>query len=175
MKYTGLIVLLVVLIGGASLFGWFIGVKRQGIALGTQFEAQAQVVENQHDNMWKTLKEQFNIKDEYQETFISGLEAVASGRTGGSLFKSSTESQAQLGLSEDMYKELMRAVEGKRNELKRTQDKWVDVYRELDRFHKDPIYSIVVGPNPYDEPLLITSTNTKNAVETGVDDGLSFN
>jgi len=174
MKYKGLIITTIIAITLFSAFGWFIGVKRQAITLGTQFEAQGKVVENQHDNMWKTLKEQFNIKDEYQETFIEGVQALASGRTGGSLFKSSNESNAQLGLSDEMYKELMRAVESKRNELKRTQDKWVDVYRELDRFHQDPIYSMIVGRNPYDEPLLITSTRTKSAVGTGVDDELSF-
>lgn len=170
-----LLATLLILIGvGASVFFWVVGVKRQEIALSNKYEAKAQDVRLTHDNMWKTLKEQFGIQEQYKETFLSGLAAVAEGRKGGSLFKMSTESSSQLGLSEKVFQDMMHSIDGKRAELMREQKVWVDVWKEHKTLCEDPIKGFVVGDKILPEPKIIVSTRTQNAAETGIDDETLF-
>lgn len=58
--------------------------------------------------------------------------------------------------------------------LKREQDTLVDMYRQHKTYCQLFPNSLFVGNRILTEPTMITSTRTKQAVETGVDDDISM-
>jgi hypothetical protein len=165
-------ILVVTLIGCVL---WMVGIFNTEIGLRNRFDAQKKKIETSHDKMWKTISQQYQIKGDYEKTFKDGLFALASGRAGGALFKSNTESNTQLGLSSEMFTKVMNTVEGLRGELQREQNTWVDVWREHKTFCQRIPNNIFVGGRIQPEPVMITSTRTKEAMTTGVDDDVELN
>ena len=154
---------------------WYFGVVNGEISLRNRFEAQESKIETSHDNMWKTIKQKYKIQGNYEDTFKEGLLAVASGRSGGSLFKSSTEASTQLGLSTELYKDMMSTIEGKRAQFMRSQNTLVDIWRQHKTHCETAPNSMVLGRSyVMDKPDMITSTTTKKAVAEGVDDDISL-
>ncbi len=153
---------------------WFFSIFNGEVILRNTFLAKKKAVETSHDTMWKTISQKYNISEDYKETFIEGLKAVASGREGGSLFKMNTESSAQLGLSTDIFMAMMATIEGQRAMLKREQDSLVDVWREHKTFCERMPNSFLLSGKILPEPVMITSSRTAIAVETGKDDDVSL-
>src|SRR5262249_20085793 len=90
-------------------------------SLRVQFDNESRANQADFDNMWKTIQQKYQIKGDYEKTFKEGLHEIAMGRTGGGLFKSIQESSAGTGISNDIYKEMMATIEGKRNQFESHQ------------------------------------------------------
>jgi hypothetical protein len=166
---VGVIVVLVL-----GMMMWAMGIYNTEVSLRNRYLAQKKTIETAHDKMWKTLKQQFKINTKYEETFKAGLLAVAEGRKGGSLFKSSSESSSQLGLSDEIYTKMMNSIDGQRAMLKRHQDVYADIWRQHKTHCEKMPNNFFVGGKVLEEPSMISSTATKNAIETGVDDDISL-
>lgn len=153
---------------------WVFSIFNGEVRLKNTYLAKKKHIETAHDTMWKTISQKYKISEDYRETFISGLKAVAQGREGGSLFKMNTESNSQLGLSTDVFNSMMATIEGQRSILKREQDTLADMWRAHCTFCKIYPNVFIIGDKVMPEPIMITSSKTQNAVETGKDDDIKM-
>ncbi len=165
----GVVVLIAVICGF-----WVMGIYNGEVELHNRYLAQQKAIETTHDTMWKTIKQKYKINDKYENAFKDGLKTLVVGRQGGSLFKSSGEANTQLGLPTDLYKDMMATIEGKRNEFKRSQDTFADVWRQHKTYIEKMPNSFFVGSRTLTEPKMITSTATEAVIESGKDDDISF-
>lgn len=170
----GLIVTYVVIVVILLTMFKIIGVVNHEIVLRNHYDAHVNEVETTYDTMWKTIAQKHDISDEYRETFIDGLKAVAAGREGGGLFKSNTEANSQLGLSTAVFQDVMTTIEGKRDQLKRSQDTLTDIWREHKSFCQVFPNSIFVGGKVMPRPTMISSSRTKSAIDSKLDDDIEL-
>ena len=167
-------ILTVLVVTALCIGGWIMGIVNTEVKLRNTYQAKHKHVETAHDTMWKTISQKYKISGDYKNTFLNGLRAVAMGRQGGSVFKSNNESSAQLGLSTDVFNQMMATIEGQRASLKREQDTLTDMWRQHKTHCEVFPNSIFVGAKVLPEPKMISSTRTKEAIETGVDDDISM-
>lgn len=166
------VVLAVILMVIIPIIVWVIGVSNTEIGLRNQFDAAEKVIVLTHDTMWKTISQKYQISDAYKKAFIEAITEVVEGRKGGSLLKFTTE--ANPAVSENLYKEIMATVEGKRDLLQSKQQIVLDisvVHKNL--CQKFPT-SLIVGGRPALDVKLITSSRSENAIETGRDDDITI-
>lgn len=156
----------------------YISTSNQEVRLRNQVEAQQQVLESHHDRMWKILQQKADVSQEYKKTFEDIYPELIEGRYKGEggarmmLAKLVKEDNPDFDTS--LYKELSRSIEAERVSFHQAQRKLVDVHRE----HKNLIQTfpgsvMLPGKEPVDITI-ITSTRSKKAVETGVDDDVSL-
>jgi len=153
---------------------WIMSIFNTEVRLRNTFEAKKKHIETAHDTMWKTISQKYKISTDYKETFIQGIQALSSGRQGGGLFKSTTEASNQLGLPTDVFTSMMATIEGQRAMLKREQDTLADMWRAHKTYCEIMPNSVFIGSKVLPEPVMITSTKTQQAVESGVDDDISM-
>lgn len=151
---------------------WFFSMTNGEVRLRTKYEMQQKVVETSLDNMRKTLINQYNVSSEFAETFIKVATANASGRAGGSIFKSVTEASGNVnqGFTPELAMKMMNSIEGKMAEFKRSQDIMLDVYREHKSYCQIMPNSIFLAGKVMPEPKVISSSEAKNAIATGMMD-----
>lgn len=167
-------VIIVLLVVALCIGGWIMGIYNTEVKLRNVYEAKHKTIETAHDTMWKSVSQKYKISKDYENTFLNGLRAVATGREGGSVFKSNNESSSQLGLSTDVFNQMMATIEGQRAMLKREQDTMVDMYRQHKNHCEVFPNSLLIGNRVLPEPQIISSTRTKDAFETGVDNDISM-
>lgn len=167
----GVIAVAIILIV-VPIIAWVIGTSNTEIKLRNQFDAAETVIELTHDTMWKTISQKYKMSDKYKDGFIEVVNSTVKGRDGGSLIKFVQESNPTL--SENLYKEIMATIEGKRDLLQSKQQ----IVLDISVTHKNLIStfptSLVVGKRAPLEVKLITSTRSSNAVETGKDDDVEL-
>ncbi len=151
---------------------WAIGVSNTEIELRNQFDAAEKVIVLTHDTMWKTISQKFQLSNEYKKAFIEAISEVVEGRKGGSLIKFTTE--ANPAISENLYKEIMATVEGKRDLLQTKQQIVLDISVVHKNLCQKLPYSLIVGGRPALEVKLITSDRSENAMETGKDNSVDL-
>jgi hypothetical protein len=169
---VGGILLLVVAVIIVPIIAWAIGVNNTEIGLRNQFDAAEKVIVLTHDTMWKTISQKYQISDAYKKAFIEAISEVVEGRKGGSLLKFTTE--ANPAISENLYKEIMATVEGKRDLLQSKQQIVLDisvVHKNL--CQKFPT-SLILSGRPALEVKLITSARSEDALETGRDNDVNL-
>jgi len=149
-------------------------IKNKDNALRRKYEAQKSVVEVTMDTMRKTLMSQYKVNQDFAETFIKVVAAQAEGRKGGSLFKSVTEASgaAPQTFTPEIANKMMNTIAGEMAEFQRSQLMWVDIHREHDTFYNQVFlgffnYSSIIGRERMEAPKVITSSVSKEAMQTG--------
>lgn len=173
-KIVLIIVGCLVLFGGCSVIGTVINIKNTNVELSMRYEAQKKMVETTLDKMRKDLVNQYQVSNEFAETFIKVAAANAEGRKGGSMFKMVTEaSGAAQGFTPEISAKMMNTISGNLAEYKRSQDTFVDIWREQNAYCKIFPNSILLAGQEKPEPKIISSAAVKTAIETGqMDDKL---
>jgi len=151
-----------------------LSVIRTDNGIRNQFKANTQKVTLVHDEMWKDISQKTQLSDEYKGMVIAAVNAVAQGRQGGSLFKSIQEAAPTTNIDTSIIKEIMATVEGKRHELTEIQNTLLQLQKEDNDLRSDPINGLFLSGREELEVKLITSSRTRNAQETGVDDDVSL-
>lgn len=154
---------------------WGTGVFNRAISLENKAEAQQENLEVVHDQMWKTLQQKAGITSQYKDAFAEIYPALMSGRYsegGGSLMKWVQEKNPDFDTS--LYKDLMDSVEGLRAKFATEQKLLLDIAREHKNLRQQIPSSIIAGGRPEIEVKLVTSTRSKAAVESGVDDDVNL-
>ena len=188
----GLIITLVmfgiVALFGISVISWYVGTKNTEITLSNRYEAQKNVVETTLDTMRKTIMNQTKCTREWADKFLTVVMAQASGRSGvvaggngvskqnvvagavasGGLGVNVSRESESLGLKPELYQQLANSIEGKLEEFKRSQDTLTDIWQTHKTFCEKFPASLVVGGKVKEKPVMITSTDTKDAIKTGV-------
>jgi hypothetical protein len=154
--------------------GWFImnitynnqekGVRNRG-------EAQKQKIEVVFDEMWKILQDQAGVTTEYKDSFKEIYIPLIEGRYSqgdGSLMKWITEHNPQFDTS--LYQSLMLSIEKYRALFAKEQETMIDIKRQ----HKDLCTfapsSWFIDNKEEIEYTVISSTRTKQVMESGIDD-----
>ena len=166
----GIISVLSVLIMFFALVAWGFGVHNKEVSLRNRAEAQQKNLEVVHDEVWKTIAEKAKVSNEYKDAFAEIYPQIMQNRyeSGGSLMKWIQESNPDFDSS--LYKDLMDTIEGKRVKFSNSQTMLLDIAREHKTLTQSMPSALIVGSRPPIEVKLITSTRSKDAAESGVDD-----
>jgi len=144
------------------------------IRLRNQIGAQQKSNEAVFDNTWKIIKEQAGIADQYKEAFAKIYPDLMAGRygnaRGGALLSFITESNPQFDTK--LYEKVSNSIEAQRTVFTNEQKKLLDLKREHDNVRMTFPGSVFVGSRPAIEVVVVTSTRTEKAFNTGKDDDL---
>lgn len=144
------------------------------ISLRSEADAQKGKIEGCHDKMWKIISQQAQISEKYKESFDSIYSHIMSTRYSsddGSLMKWITESNPQFDSS--LYKNIMESVEVLRAEFQKYQERMLDIKREHETLCKTyPGTWFISNKSPI-EYEVISSSKTKNIMNTGIDNDIS--
>jgi len=151
---------------------WGIGTRNRAISLENRFNACVSENKTSMDNMWKTIQQKYQIKNDYAKETQSLMQAAVEGRKGGDLFKMVTESMQ--GLDPSIYKDLLATIEGKRDQFKRSQDMQISIKNEHDNMRTQFPASLICGSRPEIVLKLVTSSKTEESFETGREDDVKI-
>ena len=142
----------------------------------TQAEAQYDKIEGVHDKMWKVLQQKAQVSNEYKNAFADIYPQIISGRYSGngdgSLMKWVTEQNPNFDTS--LYQDLMMSIEILRSEFQRNQETMIDIVREHKTLCTTYPGKWFITNTQSIEYEVISSTKSKNVMETKVDDDISL-
>lgn len=187
MKKGLLIAIGLIVVLGAMIALWAVGVSNTEIRLKNRGLAQQENCAAYFDKMWKVLQEQAGVANEYKEAFAEIYPALMEGRysQGGNFMKWIQESNPDFDVS--LYSKLMASIEGQREGFFVEQSKLIDIDREHKDMRQTFPKKVVIGKRPnigyeldeYGEVVktgitIIKSTRTNDAYATGKDDSTLF-
>jgi hypothetical protein len=167
-----LIVLIAILI---AVYG--VSISNQEIRLRNKIGAQDQVIEAFFDKMWKVIKQQAGVTEEFKESFRTAYKDIIAGRYSGE-----GKGQMMLWIKEAnpeykpgaAFEKLMVSIEAQREGFFVEQKKIVDMIN----VHKDLIQtfpsSLFVGSRPLIVYEVISSTQAKEVMKTRKDDDIDL-
>ena len=165
------IVIIVVL----SSIGMYFSYNNREINLRQQCEAQRGKIENCYDRMWKILSQKAQVSNEYKNAFKEIYPELIAGRYsngGRELMKWIQESNPNFDTS--LYKDLIQSIEIERTAFATEQDKMLDLIREHQvLINTYPGVWFISNKVPI-EYKVISSTRSKEVMETSVDDNVSL-
>jgi hypothetical protein len=167
----GLGVVLVLLIWGAV---WAVGLSNKEVLIRNEFNAQQKNCEIVFDKMWKTIKDEANVTDQYKEGFREIYVGMMDARYGNdgnagkeTLMKWIQESNPTFDPS--LYAKLMNTIEGSREGFTVEQKKLLDINRTHRNLCSTFPNSMILSGRPAFDVKLVTSAQTKEAYATGED------
>jgi len=169
--------LAVALVVGLIWFTTSISYKNQEVALRTQAEACQQANEARYDEVWKSIKQIANVTDKYAADFKAVYVGMMEGRYSADkgsnpMFKMINE--ANPSFDSAMYTKLADTINAQRSGFTRDQKRLIDIKREHDLLLQSiPSKWFLKGVEPL-EIAIVTSTKTKEAFKTGIDDDVTL-
>lgn len=158
-----------------SVIGMYFSYNNQEVALRKQAEAQRDKVEGTFDTMWKIISQQAQVSNEYKDAFKEIFPELIAGRYSqgdGSLMKWIQEANPHFDTS--LYKTLMETIESERKAFLNAQNRLIDIIRQHETLCESyPSKWFISNTTPI-EYTVISSTRTKTAVETGIDDNVEL-
>lgn len=145
------------------------------LALRKEAEAQEKKIESVHDAMWKIIQQKASVSNEYKEAFEKIYHDLISGRyanDNGNLMKWIQEQNPNFDTS--LYKDLMQAIEVQRLRFDSAQQRMVDIIRERESFIQSIPACFLVMNKKVIEYEIISSTRTKEVMQTRVDDDVNL-
>lgn len=176
MKKIVLIVLSVIIgLGVVVGLGMYFSYNNTEVELRKQAEAQKGKVEGTYDKMWKVLQQKAQVSNEYKDAFAEIYPQLIEGRYSqgdGSLMKWITEANPNFDVS--LYKDLMTSIEVLRTEFQKSQERMIDIIREHEvLLNTYPSKWFISNKTPI-EYTIISSTVSKQVMETGLDDNIKL-
>jgi hypothetical protein len=163
--------IVIVALGVITTVGSYFSYNNKEVALREKAEAQRGNIENVHDAMWKIISQKAQVSQEYRAGFDSIYTHIIGGRYSqgdGSLMKWITEANPNFDTS--LYKDVMDAIEGQRTIFSREQKKMLDIIREHNTLCKTYPGKWFISNTSEIEYTVVSSTKSKAAMETGIDD-----
>lgn len=167
---------LIVIIGGGAFLS-SISYTNNEVELRQEAKAQKGKIEAKFDQTWKIISQQAQIASSYKDSFKEIYVGIMEGRYSkgdGSLMKWIQESNPKFDTR--LYEKLMNSIEVQRESFTTEQSRMLDIIREHDVlcntipgkwFISDEARKTI-------EYTVISSTKTKKAVETGIDDDVDL-
>jgi hypothetical protein len=150
-----------------------LGIKREEINFRVMTKNQQTVVEISHDKMWKVIAQKVGISKQFTpEDQIAMISEVVEGRTGGTFAKAVTESNPTYDLS--LLKDLSQSVEAEHAVVIREEKTLIEYAGRHEKIVTDPYKSLYLGGAQPIVPKVISSTRSKEAIESGVDDNVDL-
>lgn len=176
MKNKGLFigVLLVAFIGIAWVLMYY-SYSNKYITVRNLYDAQVSDDKIVFDEVWKVVKQQAQVSDQYAESFKSiyvGMMDARYSKDENATFKWIKEQNPQF--SQDMYMKLMNTIEAQRSKFTTVQRKLISYHMELKNMVQLFPGSLFIGSREVPELKLVTSTKTEETFQTGKDDDVDM-
>lgn len=167
---------LIVIIGGGAFLS-SISYTNKEVGLRQQAEAQRGKIEAKFDQTWKIISQQAQITESYKNSFKDIYIGIMEGRYSkgdGSLMKWVKESNPNFDTR--LYEKLMNTIEIQRESFTSDQARMLDMISQ-----HNILCNTIPGKwfisDEAKKPIeykIISSTKTKKAVETGIDDDVDL-
>lgn len=142
------------------------------ITLNNLYEAQVAEDKLIHDEMWKILKQQAGVTENYSESFTKSYKEIMDARNyGGEMMKWITEQNPTYNSS--MHEKLMVSIETYRTKFTNVQRKLISIHNEmknLTTLFPSRFFVVTIGGHILPELNIVTSGKTEKAFVTGKDD-----
>jgi hypothetical protein len=146
------------------------------IDLRTQTEAQQKKCEAYFDKMWKIIKQEAGVTEQYKDAFMEIYPKLIEGRYSqgdGSLMKWITESNPEFKTS--LYEKLMQSIEIERTGFFNEQTRLIDINREHSALlQKKPSRWFISSDKKPIKIIVVTSSATDKAYATGKEDDVEL-
>jgi hypothetical protein len=169
---VGLIILGVVLL---FLVVMYFHYNNREIALRKEAEAQQGKIESVYDTMWKTLKQEAGVTDQYRETFEEIYPKLIAGRysqEGGELMKFIQESNPEFDTR--LYDKLMQSIEAQRAYFASSQQRMLDIIRERETLLEQMPSCWFISTKSKIEYEVISSTASKDTMVSRREDDVEL-
>ncbi len=157
------------------LVAMYFSYNNREIALRKEAEAQEGKIESVHDTMWKTLKQEAGVTDQYRKTFEELYPKLIAGRysnEGGELMKMITESNPDFDTR--LYDKLMQSIEAQRAYFASAQQRMLDILRERETLIESYPSRWFVSNKQKIEYEVISSTTSKSTMQSRIDDDIEL-
>lgn len=168
-------ILVIAVIGVLTIVGGYFTYNNEEVSLREQAEAQRGKVEGVHDAMWKIISQKAQISQKYREGFDSIYTHIISGRYSqgdGTMMKWIKEANPNFDAS--LYKDVMDAIEVQRTLFKKEQERMIDIKRQHSTLCKTFPGRWFISNTSEIEYTVVSSTRSKQTMETGVDDEVNL-
>jgi len=174
------VVIIIGVIAAAIILGiiyasMYISYNNEEIALRKQAEAQRGKVEAHYDAMWKIISQQAQVSNEYKEAFKEIYPELVGERyaqDNNVLMKWIQESNPQFDIR--LYDRLSQTIEVQRIAFRNDQDRMIDIVREHETLCASMVSGFFIKDKTPIEYTIVSSTKTKIAMETGIDDDVDL-
>lgn len=169
---VGLIILGVVLL---LLVVMYFHYNNREIALRKEAEAQQGKIESVYDTMWKTLKQEAGVTDQYRKTFEEIYPKLIAGRysqEGGELMKFIKESNPEFDTR--LYDKLMQSIEAQRAYFASSQQRMLDIIRERETLLEQMPSCWFISNKSKIEYEVISSTASKDTMVSRREDDVEL-
>jgi hypothetical protein len=178
LKAVGIALLVIVLavgVGVVGVIGTVVGAMNADNALRTTIAGHERTREASFDTMKKIITQKTQLPAAAKADLLALLPEVVSGRSGGTVFKSVQERYPEFTL--ELYKDISRAIESERHTFFNVQKELFAVKQAHDELLGSALRGTILsflGRKPV-EVKVISSTEAKEVVRTGVDDNTDLN
>lgn len=169
---VGLIILGVVLL---LLVVMYFHYNNREIALRKEAEAQQGKIESVYDTMWKTLKQEAGVTDQYRKTFEEIYPKLIAGRysqDGKELMKFIKESNPDFDTR--LYDKLMQSIEAQRAYFASSQQRMLDIIRERETLLEQMPSCWFISNKSKIEYEVISSTASKDTMVSRREDDVEL-
>lgn len=169
---VGLIILGVVLL---LLVVMYFHYNNREIALRKEAEAQQGKIESVYDTMWKTLKQEAGVTDQYRKTFEEIYPKLIAGRysqDGKELMKFIKESNPEFDTR--LYDKLMQSIEAQRAYFASSQQRMLDIIRERETLLEQMPSCWFISNKSKIEYEVISSTASKDTMVSRREDDVEL-
>lgn len=145
------------------------------VALRKEAEAQRGKIETVHDTMWKTLKQEAGVTDEYRKTFEKIYPELIAGRysgDGGELFKMIQEQNPNFDTR--LYDKLMQSIEVQRASFAAAQQRMLDIIRVRETLLESMPQRWFISNKSVIEYEVISSDRTADVMRTRRDNDVEL-
>lgn len=143
------------------------------IDLNNGYKQQQATLETFHDKMWKTIQSQAKVVDKQKDGFKEVYVGIMEGRYSkgdGTLMKWIQESNPQF--DQTSYQKLMTTIEAQRNGFFAEQKIMQEIVKEVNDLRTKFPSSFWLASKPEASFIPISSTKSKEVMETHKDDEL---
>lgn len=158
-----------------SLISMYFSYNNREVALRKEAEAQRGKIETVHDTMWKTLKQEAGVTDEYRKTFERIYPELIAGRyskDGGELLKMIHEQNPNFDTR--LYDKLMQSIEVQRAHFAASQQRMLDIIRERDTLLESMPSKWFVSNKAKIDYVVISSDATADVMRTRRDNDIEL-
>ena len=145
------------------------------VALRKEAEAQKGKVESVFDTMWKTIKQEAGVTEQYRKTFEEIYPKLISGRyseEGDSLAKMIHESNPEFDTR--LYDKLMQSIEAQRAYFASAQQRMLDIIRERETLLESMPSGWFIRNKSKIEYTVISSEVTQQVIQTRREDNIEL-
>ncbi len=169
------IILIIVGFFAVLLIGMYFSYNNKEIALRKESDAQKGKIESVHDTMWKIIKQKAQVSEKYKDAFEKIYPDLIRGRYAndqGSMMKWIQEQNPDFDTS--LYRDLSQAIEIQRTIFSNAQQRMLDILRERETLIESMPAKFFISNKTRIDYEVISSTNTKNIMETRIDDDITL-